>query len=313
VIELVPFAEGPEVAAGLVPEAMRACSAGEWDPSDRIPGLTDAIRAGEAPGGLLRREGRPVGLALLGDASSLGVSVELLYLAPDAATRAGYEEALGAIVLRHGELAFAPGVWPGVSAAEVGAAMRARDFAPFARSEMRYPPERPIPPLPDVPGVSLRPMTTADRPSAVELHARAYRGRLDRFLFYRDPDDRRNAEILFEEVYAERWGPVIASATLVAERDGGLVGNCLVVSAPYGPLIADIAVEPAEHGRGIAGALLLASLHAIRATGATVTVLTVTEGNDRARRLYERIGFVLSAGPMTGYFSRRRVPVSEVG
>lgn len=48
----------------------------------------------------------------------------------------------------------------------------------------------------------------------------------------------------------------------------------------------------AEHaGRGAGRALLDGLLHEARASGLELLVLTVTEGNDGAARLYERVGF----------------------
>ncbi|CAN5206902.1 GNAT family N-acetyltransferase [soil metagenome] len=52
-------------------------------------------------------------------------------------------------------------------------------------------------------------------------------------------------------------------------------------------------VAPAARGRGAAAASVDALLmHARSRPGARLMVLTVTEGNDAARRLYERHGFV---------------------
>ena len=54
-------------------------------------------------------------------------------------------------------------------------------------------------------------------------------------------------------------------------------------------------VEPATRGRGLGEALVRAVLDRARAEGVAAVSLTVADGNDAARRLYERNGF-LSTG-----------------
>jgi GNAT superfamily N-acetyltransferase len=50
-------------------------------------------------------------------------------------------------------------------------------------------------------------------------------------------------------------------------------------------------VSPSVRGTGVAAALVEAVAEYVRGTGAPALVLWVTEVNDRARRLYERLGF----------------------
>jgi ribosomal protein S18 acetylase RimI-like enzyme len=50
-------------------------------------------------------------------------------------------------------------------------------------------------------------------------------------------------------------------------------------------------VAPECTGKGFGEALVAALLHDARVSGLGLLVLTVTEGNDPARRLYERMGF----------------------
>jgi GNAT superfamily N-acetyltransferase len=51
-------------------------------------------------------------------------------------------------------------------------------------------------------------------------------------------------------------------------------------------------VSPAVRGTGVAAALVEAVAEHVRGTGAAALVLWVTEVNERARRFYERLGFV---------------------
>jgi len=81
-----------------------------------------------------------------------------------------------------------------------------------------------------------------------------------------------------------------------------------VVRASYGPLLISVMVDPSAQGRGIGRTLVLANLHALRARGETFAALNVTEGNDRAVRLYEHLGFVRSLGPEHAWYSVAAVP-----
>jgi GNAT superfamily N-acetyltransferase len=52
-------------------------------------------------------------------------------------------------------------------------------------------------------------------------------------------------------------------------------------------------VVPEAWGTGVAQRLMEAALDAMRERGATEAILWVVEGNDRARRFYEREGWAL--------------------
>ncbi|MET3802754.1 ribosomal protein S18 acetylase RimI-like enzyme [Clavibacter michiganensis] len=65
----------------------------------------------------------------------------------------------------------------------------------------------------------------------------------------------------------------------------------------YGFVASDIpelgmAIVPSARGRGVGRALLVALVDAVRASGAPAVSLSVEDGNDRARALYESLGFV---------------------
>ncbi|WUV11018.1 GNAT family N-acetyltransferase [Amycolatopsis sp. NBC_01488] len=53
-------------------------------------------------------------------------------------------------------------------------------------------------------------------------------------------------------------------------------------------------VAPQARGRGVAARLIDAVREAAEEAGAEAIGLHVFEGNDRARRVYERLGFVLT-------------------
>jgi ribosomal protein S18 acetylase RimI-like enzyme len=81
-------------------------------------------------------------------------------------------------------------------------------------------------------------------------------------------------------------------------EDGQIVGNVSVYPADYPRelgkawIIANVAVYPAYRGRGIAKRLMAASLNMIRQRSGGIAVLQVDEGNDIARAMYHKLGFV---------------------
>lgn len=61
--------------------------------------------------------------------------------------------------------------------------------------------------------------------------------------------------------------------------------------APDEMVIEMLGVDPAHQGRGVGRALMTAAIDRARQVGARMVSLGVVWGNDRARRLYERLGF----------------------
>jgi GNAT superfamily N-acetyltransferase len=99
-----------------------------------------------------------------------------------------------------------------------------------------------------------------------------------------------------EIVYTEaQWRQFLRAATwYVARRDGRVVGLAAGLprqETPDEPELIGMWVRRDQRGRGI-GALLAEELIAwARDRGATTMTLWVTEGNEPARRLYQRVGF----------------------
>jgi RimJ/RimL family protein N-acetyltransferase len=84
---------------------------------------------------------------------------------------------------------------------------------------------------------------------------------------------------------------------LVAERNGQLAGHALLeplgLEALRHILVLTIVVHPGYQGQGVGSALMTRLLDWARARPALARVeLRVRETNQRARRLYERFGFV---------------------
>jgi ribosomal protein S18 acetylase RimI-like enzyme len=101
--------------------------------------------------------------------------------------------------------------------------------------------------------------------------------------------------------YVQDWGRA-GDHGVVAEEDGRPVGACWLrrfteAHPGYGFLGEDVpgiglAVVPEYRGRGIGKALLRAAIELAGADGVSTLSLSVETGNERARRLYERAGFV---------------------
>ena len=100
---------------------------------------------------------------------------------------------------------------------------------------------------------------------------------------------------------------------LRAHRAGCLVGYCALTFPPRPSetfastsmaMVITLSVDEKERGRGVGSALLAAADDLARARGADTLGLEVMPGNDRARGLYERLGFdpveVRMHRPLTG-------------
>jgi len=305
------IAEDPGTALALAQSAIRSRNDPDSESAPFLSAIEQDIAGGSALGALRVRDGRVVGLALWSPAQAAGLTVEVLHLVSGLQTPEEYRRFYAEIGERVGPVAFAPGRLAGLSDAAEDRVMRELGFARFARSEMRFPRETPPPAVPHRP--ELRAAVPADEPALARLHESAYRGHLDRFLFQLDADPRRDAEQQVREILRGRWGECLFGASFVVPEGAALVAATLVVRAHFGPLIADVMVDPDRQGHGLGRDVLVASVAALRAGGQWPIVLNVTEGNHRAIRLYERVGFVRSLGPSHGWYSTARIPVPPTG
>jgi putative acetyltransferase len=82
--------------------------------------------------------------------------------------------------------------------------------------------------------------------------------------------------------------PARVSDTTVAEVDGTVVGFIMIA----GDEVEQVFVDPAHHGSGIAAPLLAEAERQVGAAGYAQTWLAVVVGNARARRFYEKHGWV---------------------
>jgi ribosomal protein S18 acetylase RimI-like enzyme len=129
--------------------------------------------------------------------------------------------------------------------------------------------------------LTLRPATAEDVPAVAEIW---YRGYVDGHLG-NVPDE------LVEVRTEESFGPRAAGRvddTVVAIVDGAVAGFIMV----FGDEVEQVYVAAAHRGTGVAAALLAEAERLVKANGHERGWLAVAPGNTRARRFYERNGWV---------------------
>jgi ribosomal protein S18 acetylase RimI-like enzyme len=295
--------------AALVAAFSRSATAAEAEP--RIEALTRKIQGGEHLDARLARQGSSsVGITFWDVGHPRGVIVQTLYLLPDVAGPAEYGAFLDALAAEVGVPVFLPGGLTGLSDEAEDALMRQRGFARFARSEMRWPAERVVPPVRPPEGVVLRSVNPEDESTIATLHLAAFGGTFDQSMYLSDADPVVDAARAVHEMMTGNFGEFLGWASSLATRRGQPVGASLVVRAPYGPLLISVMVDRRDQGGGIGRSLVATNLAALRARGETFAALNVTEGNRRAVALYEHLGFVRSLGPEHAWYSQAAVPVA---
>jgi ribosomal protein S18 acetylase RimI-like enzyme len=138
-------------------------------------------------------------------------------------------------------------------------------------------------------GVALRPAEAADRDFERALFATA---RPDAALLAGWPDDVREAfldqQFQFQTVHYARAYPQAERLIVVSGTES--IGRLILDRAGPEWTLVDIALMPAWRGRGV-GSELLSAILAAAGEARAVVVLTVDLQN-RARGLYERLGFL---------------------
>jgi ribosomal protein S18 acetylase RimI-like enzyme len=308
---LHPIATDPATAVAFVRKALESPGLHDEEVAPFRAAVEREIAAGSVSGALRMEAGRPVGVAVWETSGELGATVQVLYLAPGWQTRAEYRAFLEEIRASTGPLVFAPGFLSGLPEVEEARALESLGFARFSRSEMRL--DLRALPRPAVSAVATRVASMEDLPRLARLHERAYRDQFDRYLFLVFADPAKDAELATREILTGRWGEFLSWASPIVEADGEIRAAALVVRAPYGPLIADVMVDPSAWGQRLGRTVVATSIESLRGRGESVAVLNVTEGNERALRLYRRLGFVRSLGPSRGWYSKERIPRGPAG
>jgi ribosomal protein S18 acetylase RimI-like enzyme len=144
--------------------------------------------------------------------------------------------------------------------------------------------ETPSPPFPKVNIMVLmrttRPATPADKELLRQIHHAAYRDVVERQFGSWDPADQ---DARFDQAFT-------TAGVRIIEVDSEPVGSIHVVVEDRHLFLANIDLLPAYQSRGIGSELIAAEIARARALGKPVR-LQVLRANQRARALYERIGF----------------------
>jgi ribosomal protein S18 acetylase RimI-like enzyme len=137
------------------------------------------------------------------------------------------------------------------------------------------------------------------------LDWRTYRGTPDETLLSSTPEGNRE---LLENALAGLFGPYLDEASpAVRGPDSVLQGFALACQESLrSGILLDLAVDPAFRRRGLGEALVLRTLRALLALGYPKVHLWVTEGNQPARTLYEKVGFMVDASAAIYRWSRIR-------
>jgi GNAT superfamily N-acetyltransferase len=267
-----------------------------------------ALRAGDRQGALFLPNGTAVGIAVWQSHGPLGLNVNLLYLEPPHATLPMYARFWRGLGTFAPPIVFAPGETPELTEEEETNLMTGAGFARFGRSEMRLKDGVSTPPVVSPKQFHVRPVGPGDSSELARLHRIAYHDRFDRYLFLEDADEEVDAARMAKDLFAGRWGVFSPEGSWGIEEHGRLVAGVLSTQRGDGVLIADVMVDPTRQGEGLGRTVLVATLRGLAAAGIGPVFLNVTEGNDRAIRLYERLGFVRTLGPSRDWYDPRRIP-----
>jgi len=308
-LALVPFALDQGTSLRFASEALRQRLVPGESFEELFEPLESSIRSAHATGGLVRSAGATVGLVLWEPSGPLGVSLRLLYLASPDANAQRYGELVDLVRQVAGPIAFAPGSLSGLSADEESSVMTTRGFATYGRSEMKFGTLTPVPELIVPLDASVRDVRPEDEPALARLHEAAYLDHLDRYLSLEEWDPVRDADRQLRAFFGGRYGEILSPGSSVTSVAGRPVAAVLSVERPGPALIIDVMVEPGRQGRGYARAALVHALRSLRNRGLAPVILNVTEGNDRAIRLYESVGFARSIGPSVEWYHAARMPV----
>ncbi len=144
-------------------------------------------------------------------------------------------------------------------------------------------------PPPPPPG--LRPFTAGDVPALAALMWDAYRGTPDEA----DVGDVQGAVREIHLTMGGEYGAFLPQGSFVADYEDRPVGAALVTLYRDLPLLAFLFTAPTHGGRGVGQGLVQAVMHALAVQGHDTLTLAVTRRNRRARRLYDRLGFIETA------------------
>jgi ribosomal protein S18 acetylase RimI-like enzyme len=98
-------------------------------------------------------------------------------------------------------------------------------------------------------------------------------------------------------VLRDSCGTYDVEASFLAYGSGGPIGLILCTRlSPTNGHVCQVSVVPQAQGCGVGRVLMVSALEAFRRAGLSTASLSVTVGNERAQRLYDRLGFGVRKG-----------------
>jgi ribosomal protein S18 acetylase RimI-like enzyme len=159
-----------------------------------------------------------------------------------------------------------------------------------------------------VTGVTLRPVAAADRDFLRTLYATTRAEELA-LVPWTDAEKSAFLDMQFAAQDAGYRGSYPDGSSLVVEVDGRPVGRLFTARLPGETRIVDVALLTEHRGRGIGTHLIRAVIAEAAGEGSVVTLHV--EPWNRARRLYERLGFRTVDQRGIHEFMEWRAPVAD--
>lgn len=133
-----------------------------------------------------------------------------------------------------------------------------------------------------------RAVTEADIPALGRLMLDSYRGTVDY-----EGEELEDAVAEAGKTLRGGYGRFLADCSSCIELDGKIASACLVtlIEDKDLPFLAFSMTRPGSQGKGMAGFLIQTAGNRLLDRGYKELVLVVTKENERAVRLYKRIGF----------------------
>jgi GNAT superfamily N-acetyltransferase len=131
-----------------------------------------------------------------------------------------------------------------------------------------------------------RTLTAADTEALASLMLAAYRETIDY-----DGETLDDALFQIRGVFQGKLGAFQDLASFAIEQEGRLLSAIIVTIWQGRPLVAFSMTRPESKNMGMATYLLKSSINALLTFGQKELVLTVTDGNEPAQHIYEKLGF----------------------
>jgi len=275
-----------------------------WDYRGSAEMILRYVDAKILPGYAAIERGRIFGYSFFVYEGSKGVIGDL-FVGSDNGTRAESEHAIEVRLLTHviETLQRSPGIHrveAQLLVHETGAVARPfldQGFRRYPRLFMVLPLRSPVT-APTLPAdVEIRPWTEHDYQAAAAVITAAYRGHIDSEINDQYRSLSGSVRFLNNIVRFPGCGIFDAEASFVAvHRPTRAVAGVILCSRVKHDVghVTQVCVVPEMRGQGVGEALLAASTNALRQRRFSSLSLTVTQANDRAVALYERLGFSIT-------------------